>query len=197
MFSLGNPSLLSDSLCVYSPQFKFIHVAVIAIARAMEEAKFFLRKGYRARTTLELVGNRDKECFLCGRKHRVSYPLEPTVVSWNKKLDNYSFLKSPLTVYTRGMHKFDLARSQIVPACTCNCKSCEVSKCREKNFWNVNCRCCRVDGIIDGKRRLQGVLRINKRSKHPLTYFIEVERIEEVEGTMMDYSNNQAKGVGE
>ena len=157
----------------------------------MEEAKFFLRKGYRAKTTLELVGNQDKECFLCGVKHPVSYPLNPTTVSWNKELDVYSFVRSPLTAYTRGMHKFDLARSQVVPACTCNCKSCEViTKCQEKNFWDVDCRCCRADATIAGKRNLPGILRINrtKLTECPLTYFIEVERIEDVEETMVDKS---------
>ena len=156
----------------------------------MEEAKFFLRKGYRAKTTLELVGNRDKECFLCGVKHRVSYPLNPTKVTWDKELDTYSFVKSPLTTYTRGMHKFDLARSQVVPACACNCKSCEVAKCQEKNFWDVDCRCCRADTKIAGKRNLPGILRINrtKLTECPLTYFIEVERIEDVEETMVDKS---------
>ena len=172
----------------------------------MEEAKYFMRKGYRTRTRLELVGNQDKECFLCGKKHRVSYPLDPNMVYWNEKLDNYSFIKSPLIAYTRGMHTFDLARSQVVPACTCNCKSCKVAKClkKQERFWNVDltqgsAQCCRTDGWVDGRNKLQGVLRINTGLNEGIlfTYFIEVEGIEGIEGMMMDYYSNHANDIGE
>ena len=97
-----------------------------------------------------MIDMMNRECFLCGKKHRVSFPLDPDTVYWNEELDNYSFTTLLPSVYTRGMHKFDLARSQVVPACTCNCKSCEIARCREKNFWNVDCKCCRIGGLIDG-----------------------------------------------
>ena len=149
---------------------------------AMAQARSFRRKGYQTKTMLELVGSENRKCFLCEEKHRVSYPIPE--IGWDEELKDYSFTALPHSAYTRGMHEFDLARSQVVPACICKCKLCETARCRnegnptnEQGLQSVDlaqgsAKCCnRWD--MDGT---QGVFRINSTSQGvALVYFIEIK----------------------
>ena len=183
LFLLGNCSLLSDCPIIsFLPGILLIQLATVHMEQAMAQAKSFRKRGYQAKTMLDLVGSENRKCFLCGEKHRVSYPVPE--IGWDKELKDYSFTALPHSAYTRGMHEFDLARSQVVPACICKCKLCETARCRsernptsEHDLRNVDlaqgsARCCKrwdMDGT-------QGVLRINSTSQGvALIYFIEIE----------------------
>ena len=132
----------------------------------VEPKRIFVRRGYRSKTMLEFIGSQFEDCKLCGTKHRMSFPLDPNTVYWNDNINDYSFTAPPPSVYTRGMHEFDLERSKVIPTCDCNCKSCEIARCRDKeNLWSINltpglAQCCWIKTGLD-----QGVAQIRLTSR--------------------------------
>ena len=159
-----------------------VQLVTVNMEQAMAQAKSFRKRGYQTKTMLELVGSENRKCFLCEEKHRVSYPIPE--IGWDEELKSNSFTVLPHSAYTRGMHEFDLARSQVIPACICKCRLCDAARCRnersptsEQGLQSVDlaqgsARCCKrwdMDGT-------QGVLRINSTNQGvALVYFIEIE----------------------